>query len=74
MNCDYCKKRTERLTWDTKAFGCSDCVKVEFVSHEGKIHSVRKTQGGRLTEADAQRIKTTKRRWDGRRKPDPRWR
>lgn len=60
-----------RLVAAGAGLGCDKCRTVRRISYSGALHKVRKTQGGRLTEADARHIKTrmSKRRI----KPDPRW-
>lgn len=71
MTCDFCNADEPRLTYDGRKFGCRACVRVAFVHHDGALHHVRKTLGGRLTEADARHVKTRMAR--KRRAPDPRW-
>lgn len=75
MECPSCKKETHKLTITAEGSGCRDCLRVEYKSLDGLLHRVKfRKWGVRMTEADANRIKTNKKRADGRYSPDPRWR
>ena len=74
-----CKKEAERLIIPPTGGGifCNGCYKMEPLNNIGSLHKVRLSfwkKGVRLTEADAMRIKTNKKRSDGKYRPDPRWR
>ena len=72
---EKCKKQSERLIAGPRGLGCDHCMKSEAVSFGGMLHQVKFHKWGmRMTVAEANRIKTNKKRSDGRYKPDPRWR
>ena len=72
---EKCGRKAERLVASGEGLGCDHCKPATARMLDGLHHRVRvKKWGVRVTEADAMRIKTNKKRSDGTYKPDPRWR
>ena len=74
FRCPSCKAAAARLLIAENGIRCPGCYDARPRSYRGLLHQVRANRFGRLTEADAMRIKTNKKRADGEYRPDPRWR
>lgn len=77
MNCRLCGEETLKLVCASDGLACAACRPPTYVSHSAALGRIRvpyRKFGVELTHADAMRIKTNKKRTDGRYRPDPRWR
>jgi hypothetical protein len=76
MTCPTCKnENAARLIAGEGNLGCDSCFVVKPQINTGSLHQVKFNKWGtRMTIADANRIKTNKKRADGKYRPDPRWR
>ena len=74
FNCPMCSKETRVLVYGDKDRGCPDCVTIKDRGFALGHSTYAMTNAGKITHADAMRIKTNRLRSDGEYKPDRRWR
>ncbi len=73
LPCPNCKRSAPRLVARGGVLGCVYC-NLPSKGRDALLHQVRWNKNGvRVTEADANRIRTNKLRADGRYRPDTRW-
>ena len=70
-----CGKKARRIIASDDGLRCDNCFEPKHSGMDAIIGRIRFHKWGvRMTEADANHIKTNRKRADGRFKPDPRWR